>query len=68
MSEDKQAAEAADLQAAVDGEAAATAGIAGCVARMHRAQAAKVALAGLSASDLRQVLASRRRVLGGERR
>lgn len=64
VTRDENAAQAADLLAAVDGEAAAIADLAGCVERLHRARAAKVALAALPSVDLRRVLSARRRAAG----
>jgi len=65
VSKDASEAHAADLLAAVDGEAAAIADLAGGVERLHRAQAVKVVWAALPSVDLRRVLSARRRAAGG---
>ncbi len=58
----------AQLLAAAGDEAAALDALEGCVARLHEARDAKVALAQLTPADLRAALSMRRQALEGERR
>ncbi len=58
----------AQLLAAAGDEAAALDALEGCVARLHEARDAKVALAQLTPADLRAALSMRRQALGEQRR